>query len=61
MKALLTGGCRIEVDPRAIGGQVIICLTCGTKSYSPEDVRNRFCGFCNAYHPDEGSDSAPEA
>lgn len=28
----------------------IKCLTCGKTSYSPEDIKNLYCGFCNKFH-----------
>jgi hypothetical protein len=30
----------------------ITCLTCGKTSYSPGDIKNRYCGYCNKYHSD---------
>lgn len=30
----------------------ITCRTCGRTSHAPEDVRNRYCGHCNVFHPD---------
>ena len=32
------------------GGQSITCLTCGRTSYSPHDVRERYCAACKTYH-----------
>jgi ribosomal protein L37E len=26
-----------------------ICPHCGARSYHPEDVRNRYCGYCHRY------------
>ena len=28
----------------------IRCKGCGLVSYHPEDVRQRFCGFCHTFH-----------
>jgi hypothetical protein len=30
----------------------IQCLCCGRVSYSLEDIRNLYCGFCNEFHED---------
>jgi len=28
----------------------ITCPTCRRRSYNPNDIRERYCGFCCAYH-----------
>ena len=33
------------------GQQGIICRWCGHISYHPEDVRQKYCGFCHVFHP----------
>lgn len=33
----------------------IYCNRCGRLSYSPEDIENRYCGFCHQYHQEPGS------
>ena len=30
----------------------IQCNTCGLRSFHREDIRNKFCGFCDAFHQD---------
>lgn len=30
----------------------IVCLCCGLGSFNPNDVEERFCGFCNRFHDD---------
>jgi len=34
-------------------GQAIKCLTCEHTSWHPEDVKQRFCGYCKVFHDDE--------
>lgn len=36
------------VEDRGVAG--IRCTTCNHTSYHPEDVRNRYCGYCHSYH-----------
>lgn len=33
-------------------GRAIRCNTCGKTSYNSEDVRHRFCAFCDRFHDD---------
>lgn len=33
-------------------GKAIKCLVCDKVSYHPDDVKNLYCGFCNAFHDD---------
>jgi len=28
----------------------IACLRCGKVSYNPQDIENRYCGFCHQFH-----------
>jgi protein-arginine kinase activator protein McsA len=30
----------------------ITCPRCGMTSYNPNDIRERYCGNCHAYHDD---------
>ena len=30
----------------------IVCPKCGMVSYNPNDVANRYCGACHAFHAD---------
>jgi len=32
-------------------GRTITCLTCNMTSYHPDDVRHRYCGRCEVFHP----------
>lgn len=40
----------------ASDGQSIECLVCGRISHNPDDVANRYCGYCHAFHPIRTSD-----
>lgn len=42
-------------------GKSITCLKCGRESFHPEDVRHRFCGCCNVFHPPVEPDSGVSA
>jgi hypothetical protein len=37
---------------QALGGKAIKCLLCQRTSYNPNDVENRYCGFCHIFHFD---------
>ena len=32
------------------GQDAILCSVCGKTSYQPEDIRQRYCGHCQAFH-----------
>jgi hypothetical protein len=34
------------------GHRSITCLVCGWTSHNPNDVRERYCGHCHAFHDD---------
>ena len=38
------------------GGYRIKCLKCGTTSYNPNDIREKYCGNCNSFHELMGFD-----
>jgi ribosomal protein L37E len=47
----------LQQEARRMDGTVypvdyIQCLNCGTKSFHPEDIRQRFCGTCAIFHED---------
>ena len=42
-------------------GKSIRCLICGTTSYNPNDVAQRYCGFCHVFHDDVVSTYLREA
>jgi hypothetical protein len=35
---------------RDAGGPFIRCTRCGRKSYNPNDIREKYCGWCHMYH-----------
>ena len=35
-----------------IGQPYIVCPKCGMVSHNPNDVRERYCGNCHAFHED---------
>jgi hypothetical protein len=42
-----------ELEKRApVPVPSITCPTCGRTSWNPNDVRERYCGNCHAYHAD---------
>jgi hypothetical protein len=34
-------------------GKAITCLLCGLTSHNPNDVINRYCGYCHIFHEDQ--------
>lgn len=43
---------RFSISP---GGKSITCHVCGKTSWHPEDVRNKYCGFCHVFHDQRGT------
>lgn len=41
----------ISTDPDS-GSETITCLTCNKTSYSIDDVKYRYCGYCKKFHDD---------
>jgi hypothetical protein len=42
-------------------GRTITCLTCMMTSHHPDDVRHRYCGRCQVFHPTSaGADAQPD-
>jgi hypothetical protein len=37
---------------RDAAGDAIRCLVCGMVSHNPNDISNRYCGNCRAFHSD---------
>lgn len=37
----------------AADGTTITCHQCGRKSYHPDDIAARYCGYCHVFHDDE--------
>lgn len=49
-EVLTAAGCGTYIRFNRDGTEFILCRACGlATSYGP-DVKNRFCGFCNATH-----------
>ena len=49
-EALEVGGCSTFTVGYRQGKMSIMCLCCGLGSMNPNDLLNRYCGFCSAYH-----------
>lgn len=43
----------VIVETRAIQ-----CLVCGRVSYNPNDIRDKYCGFCHRFHEDPAQEAA---
>jgi hypothetical protein len=41
-----------EISTDAFGHQFIRCLLCGLASYHPEDIQQKYCGYCHVFHDD---------
>lgn len=41
----------IQVD--AYGNRWIRCLVCGLGSYNPNDIEQKYCGYCHVFHADD--------
>jgi hypothetical protein len=48
-------------DGRAHSSVGIRCHACGTTSYHPVDVEQRYCGFCHRFHEEPSGLGAPRA
>lgn len=48
--ALVAGGCSTYTIGIKTGQAAIVCLCCGLGSSNAGDIRERYCGFCHAYH-----------
>lgn len=42
----------LSEDAKRIHGPSITCPRCQRTSYHPEDIRQRYCGHCHAFHAD---------
>jgi hypothetical protein len=60
--ALVAGGCSTYVLPleRGLPMPGITCLCCGLTSANPNDIEQKYCGFCQAFHSDWGPAGAPQ-
>ena len=53
-EALAGAGCATYVlRSNSLPQDSILCLCCSMTSYHPTDIRERYCGFCHAYHSEE--------
>lgn len=48
--ALTAAGCATYALGQRHGQAGIVCLCCGLGSSSPEDIKERYCGFCKEHH-----------
>jgi len=48
--ALVTAGCATYALKLMGPHEVIVCLCCAMWSPHPEDIAQRFCNFCHAFH-----------
>ncbi len=50
------GACRgyVIADITVTDGRLrsITCLVCGSTSFHGDDIRQRYCGYCHAFHDD---------
>lgn len=51
--ALTAAGCSTYATGLRNGQESIVCLCCGLGSSNLDDVQNRYCGFCVAFHSEE--------
>ena len=49
-KALANAGCSTYAIGERGGQAAIMCLCCGLGSNHPDDIANRYCGFCHEFH-----------
>ena len=47
---------RIIIDPGS-GRKAITCNTCGKTSHHPQDVVQRYCGYCHRFHDDKKAET----
>jgi hypothetical protein len=48
--ALEARGCQTYVVGMRGGQAAIVCLCCGLGSANPQDIAEKYCGFCHAWH-----------
>lgn len=60
--ALVAAGCATYVLGVRAGLPRILCLCCGLGTHNSKDIKDRYCGFCQAYHREwgEGDDAQEE-
>lgn len=50
--ALSGAGCSTYTMGLREGIEAIVCLCCGLGSVNANDIEQRYCGFCHAFHSD---------
>lgn len=51
--ALTAAGCSTYTIGWRGGQPGIVCLCCGLGSSNPNDIDQRYCGFCHEFHGEE--------
>lgn len=57
--ALTAAGCATYTLGQRGGHPGIVCLCCGLGSSHPDDLAQKYCGFCAAFHTDWTADPQP--
>jgi len=57
-RALVEAGCSTYIL-FATCQPAIRCLCCGMASWHPEDIRQKYCGFCHSWHSEESLQNSP--
>ena len=60
-QALISGGCATYVIGSRGGAAAIVCLSCGLGSANANDIREKYCGFCQAWHSEWNEEEVPDA
>lgn len=47
---LVAGGCSTYTLGTKGDAPAIVCLCCGLGSSNPNDIEQKYCGFCHAWH-----------
>lgn len=48
----------VLLPARGAAAPAIQCLRCGRISYNPNDIREKYCGFCHRFHDDPAQEAA---
>jgi hypothetical protein len=55
--ALIAGGCSTYIIGWRDGLPRILCLCCGLGTQNSRDIKERYCGYCRAYHREWSEES----
>lgn len=55
-EALVNAGCDTYVFGLKNGMSAILCLCCGLGSCNLNDIKLKYCGFCNVFHQEVKED-----